>query len=244
MKNYKILISTVLLTLMMTISGCSAVSTAIKKRNLEVQTKMSDTVFLEPVNANQQVIYLQIRNTSDEQNIKVAPQIEQQLESKGYNITKDLAKAHYLIQANILKVGKSDLRDNQSLLGSGFGSGVTGAIVGASAFGGGSGMIGTGLIGGLVGVATDAMVEDTNYVMVTDVQISERAKNGVVVTEHNQATLHQGTSGSKTIISDHNTDWNRYQTRIVSTANQVNLEFPKAEPELEKGLAGAIAGIF
>ena len=244
MKNYKVLIGTGLLAVMMTISGCSAVSTAIKKRNLEVQTKMSDTVFLEPVNANQQVIYLQVRNTSDEQNIKVAPQIEQQLERKGYKITKDLAKAHYLIQANILKVGKSDLRDNQYLLSSGFGSGITGAIVGASAFGGGSGMIGTGLIGGLVGVAADAMVEDTNYVMVTDLQISERAKKGVVVTERNQATLHQGTSGSKTVTSSQNIDWNRYQTRIVSTANQVNLDFPKAEPELEKGLTDAIAGIF
>ncbi|MBQ5288933.1 complement resistance protein TraT, partial [Klebsiella pneumoniae] len=32
------------------LSGCSAMGTAIKKRNLEVKTQMSETIWLEPSN--------------------------------------------------------------------------------------------------------------------------------------------------------------------------------------------------
>ncbi|MDZ7817809.1 MAG: hypothetical protein U5K55_03925 [Aliarcobacter sp.] len=42
-----LIISTLFVGLYM--SGCGAATTAIEKRNLEVQTKMSDSVFLEPV---------------------------------------------------------------------------------------------------------------------------------------------------------------------------------------------------
>nr|WP_115314171.1 complement resistance protein TraT [Klebsiella pneumoniae] len=37
--------------------------TAIKKRNLEVKTQMSETIWLEP--SNNKTVYLQIKNTSD-----------------------------------------------------------------------------------------------------------------------------------------------------------------------------------
>lgn len=45
------------------LSGCSAMGTAIKKRNLEVKTQMSETIWLEP--SNNKTVYLQIKNTSD-----------------------------------------------------------------------------------------------------------------------------------------------------------------------------------
>jgi hypothetical protein len=38
-------------------------STAIKKRNLEVKTQMSETVWLEP--SSERTVFLQIKNTSD-----------------------------------------------------------------------------------------------------------------------------------------------------------------------------------
>ena len=38
------------------LSGCSAMTTAIKKRNLEVKTQMSQTVWLEP--SSQKTVYL------------------------------------------------------------------------------------------------------------------------------------------------------------------------------------------
>jgi copper(I)-binding protein len=45
------------------LSGCGAMSTAVKKRNLDVKTQMSETIWLEP--SSEKTVYLQIRNTSD-----------------------------------------------------------------------------------------------------------------------------------------------------------------------------------
>jgi hypothetical protein len=39
-------------------------------------------------------------------------------------------------------------------------------------------------------------------------------------------------------------DWKRYRTRVMSIANQVNLEFEEAAPDLVAGLTRSIAGIF
>ncbi|WP_275112714.1 complement resistance protein TraT [Bathymodiolus thermophilus thioautotrophic gill symbiont] len=38
--------------------------------------------------------------------------------------------------------------------------------------------------------------------------------------------------------------WKTYRTRIVSTANQVNLKFDEAIKSLEDGLVRSISGIF
>ena len=39
-------------------------------------------------------------------------------------------------------------------------------------------------------------------------------------------------------------EWKTYQTRIISTANQVNLEFEEAREALSQGLANSIGGLF
>jgi hypothetical protein len=43
------------------LSGCAAVHTSIAKKDLDVQTKMSDTVFLDPVGPDKKTIFVQIR---------------------------------------------------------------------------------------------------------------------------------------------------------------------------------------
>lgn len=234
--------------LIATLTGCAAATTAVKKRNLEVETKMSDTIFLDPVAPEQQVIFVQLRNTSDKQDLKIKGLIEQKLENRGYTVTKNPKEAHYLLQANILKAGKTDLRESQGLLASGYGGAISGAALGALASASmssdASNMAGFGLLGAAVGFAADALVEDVMFTIVTDLQISERAEDGVVVTESNTASLKQGNSGAKQVSSTKKTDWHRYQTRIMSTANQVNLEFDEAIPELENGLSQAISGMF
>ena len=98
-----------------------------------------------------------------------------------------------------------------------------------------------GLATGLIGMAADAMVEDVNYTMVTDLQISERSK--VAVTTDNIAALKQGTSGVKLQTSTEQGNRAKYQTRVVSNANKVNLKFEEAKPVLEAQLAKSIAGI-
>ncbi|HIP56097.1 MAG TPA: complement resistance protein TraT, partial [Arcobacter sp.] len=45
------------------------------------------------------------------------------------------------------------------------------------------------------------------------------------------------------IIRTKNVQWKKYRTRVVSVANQVNLNFKEAQPELVKALVKSISGI-
>ena len=90
----------------------------------------------------------------------------------------------------------------------------------------------------------DAFVQDVTYSIITDVQISERAGEGVMVTERMTQDLTQGRSGGSVLSSTEVHDWKRYQTRVMSSANRVNLDFEDAAPDLVAGLTLAIAGIF
>lgn len=90
-------------------------------------------------------------------------------------------------------------------------------------------------------MAADAMVEDVNYTMVTDVQIAERTSTKVQT--DNVAVLRQGTSGAKVQTSSETGNQHKYQTRIVSNAKKVNLKFPEAQPVLEDQLAKSISNI-
>ena len=104
MKNFLklsiFIISTLSIGLYM--SGCGAASTAIEKRNLEVQTKMSDSVFLEPVSPDKQIVYVRVRNTTDK-DIEIEDQIKKAFESKGFKVVADPDEAYFMIQANILQ---------------------------------------------------------------------------------------------------------------------------------------------
>jgi predicted nucleic acid-binding protein len=88
------------------------------------------------------------------------------------------------------------------------------------------------------------MIEDVLFTAITDVQISERVGNSIVVKEKTKSKLKQGTNGVKELTSTEKIEWKRYQTRVVSTANKVNLKFDKAAPELIRGLTQSITGIF
>lgn len=231
-------------------SGCSAMSTAIEKRNLDVQTKMSETIFLEPVSPSKRVIYVDIRNTSDK-DLNIAESIKSKLKSSGYTITDNPDNAHFMLQANILQVKKSDLRTARNALRAGFGGAVLGGAIGSVT--GSPSMYGYNPRGAVVGAAlgwitntiSNAVVKDIVYVMITDLQLKERPSEGEVIV---QTVDTSATSGTATRInqkvSGGNSKWKIYRTRIVSTANKVNLSFEDAQASLEKGLTKSIGGIF
>lgn len=231
------------ITSVFVLSGCGAMSTAVKKRNLDVKTQMSETIWLDP--SSEKSVYVQVRNTSDQDMAGLQGEIANALTAKGYKVTGSPDGAYYWVQANVLKAEKMDLRDAQGLLKTGYEGGVMGAALGAgiTAYNTSSAgaTLGVGLATGLIGMAADAMVEDTNYTMVTDLQISERSK--ATVTTDNVAALKQGTSGIKLQTSSEQGDRAKYQTRVVSNANKVNLKFEEAKPVLEAQLAKSIAGI-
>lgn len=168
-------------------------------------------------------------------------QITNELAAKGYRVSSSPDTAYYWIQANVLKAEKMDLRDAQGFLKTGYEGAAMGAALGAGITAYNSSSAGATLATGLIGMAADAMVEDVNYTMVTDLQISERSK--AAVTTDNIAALKQGTSGIKLQTSTEQGNRAKYQTRVVSNANKVNLKFEEAKPVLEAQLAKSIAGI-
>ncbi|QKJ89286.1 IncF plasmid conjugative transfer surface exclusion protein TraT (plasmid) [Paramixta manurensis] len=242
MKNRKTFVAAVAASCLV-LSGCSAVGTAIKKRNLDVKTQMSQTVWLEP--SSEKTVFLQVRNTSDKDMSDLQTMLAQDLTAKGYTITASPDAAWYWIQANVLRADKMDLRQSQGFLSTGYEGAATGAALGAgiTAYNSNSAgaTLGVGLAAGLIGLAADSMVEDVNYTMVTDLQISERTK--AAVTTDNVAALQQGSSGVKLQTSSEQGDRMKYQTRVVSNANKVNLKFEEAKPVLEAQLAKSVAGM-
>ncbi|EHF3929066.1 complement resistance protein TraT, partial [Salmonella enterica subsp. enterica serovar Newport] len=91
--NVKLMAMTAVLSSVLVLSGCGAMSTAIKKRNLEVKTQMSETIWLEP--SSQKTVYLQIKNTSDKDMSGLQAKVTKAVQDKGYTITSSPDSAHY-----------------------------------------------------------------------------------------------------------------------------------------------------
>ena len=233
--------------------GCAATKTLFKKGKLDVQTKMSETVFLDPVSPEKQIVYVDVKNTTDQE----LPGIEEDVKSRrmqnGYRVTDDPEDASFILQANVLKVGKTDPSEANSMLGGGFGGVIEGAVIGGvigGAIGGdvddfNKGTVVGALAGGVAGFLFDSMVSDVLFTMVTDIQVRERAKEGEIVSQTHDTDAPQGTSTQTTQVSSvDNVKWKIYRTRIVSVANKVNLKFEEAKPHLRAGLVRSIGGIF
>lgn len=242
------LVTAALTVVSLNLGGCAATQVAIAKRDLDVQTKMSATIFLDPVKTTDRTVFVQIRNTSDKQEFDVATEITQAVMAKGYRIVDDPDQAQFFLQANVLYVGKSSSTSSQTLLSGGYGAPLAGAITGMTAVGalGGSGhAFATGaLAGGLIETVSGSMVKDVYYSMVTDVQIKQRLPKGKQATVTSAHKLTQGTSGSENVNYQDSVDMRAYQTRIVSTANKMNLEFEEAAPPLRQGLVRSMSGLF
>jgi hypothetical protein len=230
------------------LAGCAASTTLAGKHGLDVQTKMSATVFLEPVAPGQRAVLVQVRNSSDQAAFDLQAGVEAALRAKGYRLVDDPAQAQYLLQANVLQVGRSSPSAAEQTFKSGFGGALFGGAVGALGTRAASKDSGAIIAGGLLGAAAEAVtgsaVRDVTYTIVTDLQVAERAIAGVSITESLEQDLGQGTGGVRVLRTSEITDWKRYQTRIVSTANRVNLPFEAAAPALADGLTRSIAGMF
>ncbi|PJE14477.1 complement resistance protein TraT [Legionella sp.] len=229
----------------LTLVGCAATQTALEHHTLEANTKLSKTIFLDPVSPSQKTVFVSVKNTSEE-NLTLEKPLVQALAERGYREVNNPSQAHYMIQANVLKVGKMSRSASQNALGGGYGSALAGAATGAAlgSFGNSNTVMGGGIAGGLVGLAADSLVKDVNYTVVTDVQISERVGKGVRVQEHFNSALENGTASGTYQTSSKQTNYQRYRTRVVSNADKVNLSFKDARPALEQGIVRTLACIF
>lgn len=228
------------------LSGCAAMVTALKYKDLEVGTKMSETIFLDPVSPEKRTVWIELKNTSD-QEIDLSP-LTNLLAAKGYRVVTDPEKVQYLLQVNVLFVGKTSQAAIDASLGAGYGGPLAGAIAGAG-IGAGLGdakgaAIGAGagaLAGGALEMIAGALVKAVTYAVVTDFQLSERS--AVTVAQQQTATLTQGAQTQVHQQVAETTPWKRYRSRVASTATQVNLDFNDAKPVLVERLLKSLAGI-
>ena len=96
-----------LLVTAVALGGCAAGYTAVAKRNLDVQTKMTDSVFLDPVPPAERTVYVEIRNTSDKPDLDLQQAIAGSLAARGYRVVEDPSAAHFWLQANVLQAGRN-----------------------------------------------------------------------------------------------------------------------------------------
>lgn len=239
----KPLAATCTLTILM-LSGCAAMQTSLEHKDLQGGSQLSESIMLDPVPDAQKTVHVSIKNTSD-QEINITNKVKSAIASHGYKIVSNPNRAHYLLQANILKVAQMSKSASQSALGRGYGSALSGIATGAaigSFSNSGSTTLGAGIAGGLINMAADSLVKDVNYAMITDVQVSERVREYV-----NEKTTAHITNGSSTATNQSlvkQSKLQKYRTRIVSNADKVNLKFADARPMLEDSLAKVVGGIF
>lgn len=237
------------ITMITILTGCAATQLAINKRNLEVQTKMSDTIFLNPTTDKNKTVFVQVRNTTDMTSFDLTRPVATSLQNKGYTIVDDPDKAWFVLQANVLSVEKTTYNPASTPFGS-YGAALGGAGIGALAAtagkASGSQIAGTalaaGAASGLADMIANAMIKDVYFSAITDVQIKERSKNASSVTT--QSALKNGKGTTTSVSNSEDSRYKIFQTRILSVANQVNLTMEEAEPQLETGLAKVISGIF
>lgn len=224
--------------------SCAATQTIVEHGHLSGNTKMSETIFLDPVSDKQKTAFISVKNTSDE-TIDFAKPLASALKANGYKLVKNPSAAHYLVQANVLKIGKMSKRASEEASVSKFGSTLAGVGTGValgSLSNNADAMVAGGLIGGAASIAADALVKNVNYAMITDVQISEKTAHKIK--QRTKASLKNGSTTNTVQDYSEESNYKRYRTRIVSNANKVNLKFSEAKPLLEHQVAKAIAGIF
>lgn len=229
------------------LSACASTQVAVSKRNLDVQTKMSDSLFMDPVDdENLKTIFIQARNSSDKQDFRIQQDLEASLRSKGFRVVGQQSKANFILQVNVLQVGKTDPTAAEAALYSGYGfDGIAaGGALAYLAGGSDKAIVGGSLLGGIAAVVADSFVKDVYYSVITDVQIKEKTKGGQLVNVSGMHFNRSGNSGGSTTTFEEKSNWKTYQTRVLSSANKVNLEFEEALPELKKNLAQSIANIF
>lgn len=244
--NHKRILVVAMATLLM---GCAATQLALNKRNLEVQTKMSDTVFLSPTAEKNKTVFIQIRNTTDKTDFDLSGPLRKSLEAKGYTVLSEPDNAWFILQANVLSIEKTAYDPASTPFGS-YGAALGGAGVGALAAAAGKAnnrqiagtALAAGAASGLGDMIANALVKDVYFSAITDVQIKERSKNASNVTTQSSLKNGKGTTTSVNNVED--SRYKVYQTRILSVANQVNLTIEEAEPMLQNGLTKVISGVF
>jgi hypothetical protein len=229
------------------ISGCSAIHTSVAKRNLDVQTKISTSIFVEPVSEEKRKIYLEVRSGVMEFDRNAFRQaIEEQLVSSGngYSLTDSPEQAQYRMSVFVRNLEKTTPEGAAQALSSGYQGAGAGAVASFALGGSGRDMAGAGLLAAGVGVVANAFVQDVMYLLVADIQIKEKAGKGVIVRRDSKVNTKISDDGATTQTYSEATNKKEYRTRVVTTANKANLELAEAQPLMFQKTAYAMSAFF
>jgi hypothetical protein len=230
--------------------SCAATQTYLSHKDLDVQSKTSTAIFVDPVPKDKRTIYLDVKSGVMEFDRRQFKQFvkEQftQFNDNGYQIVDDPDKAQFLMVAYVLNLEKASPTAAQEALGQGFmgGAVLAGAAVGGLGTRSLGGVVGGGVVGGAAEFITGNMVKNVTYMLVCDVQIKEKATKGVIVRKDTQIDAKVSDAGSSRQSSSEATNKKEYRTRIVTTANKVNLKLEDAQELMFKKTAYALAGFF
>lgn len=259
-KNLKYLLP--ILLVIIGFSGCATTE-------LQTQTKMTQSIFLDPVKKEQKTVFLSIKNTSGQDMSQLESKIAAKLSSKGYKIIDDPETAKYVLMTNVLFA--NNLKEANAA-SAGINGAVVGGVMGAINSGGnGNSALGAALIVGGVSAIAGKLTEDEIYRMVTDVVVRDRKDTKVyttINTAQGQSSIGQesrsgfmnsfagqikSNDGAGGKLSDNTTNqkvqqietnYIEHKTRIFSEAVKMHLKLDEALPILIDKMAEQISGIF
>lgn len=233
-KKIKTLITCIFISLI--IVSCETINTVVKRKNLEINTYMNKTIYLEP--SNDRSIYVQTKNTASQNLNKLQNKISSFLQAKGYKITFFPENAYYWVQANILRIEKTNTKTRKKLLHDCFEKNLDISVNNFNLC-----KIEEPDYFNTIDELSSTFVEDTNFVIITDLQISEHVKkSGIKV--FSQSTFLQGANSKRTETSNEINNRRHYQARILSYASQLNLNFDQIKEQIENQIARSISEIF
>lgn len=260
-----------------------------KEPSLEyIRIRMADSIFLNPPEEDTPSVYVRIRNTSGK-NIDLQGAVAEKLRTLGYKLTRNVNSATYVLQANLLfadEVSAAELaKIDETKYGFSIARTAAGLVIGAGLGAGAGALLGDGdvtgevvaggLVGGAVGAIGEALASRERsrrlaakqwikyFSLVVDIQLRERAAQGVTITGSSGSSARggggaraegQGFSGSQTSQSGYSREetqtytetsgWKRYQTRIIGQAKGKLIVFEDVRRDFAEKLADSIAGLF
>ena len=248
---FRYLATAVVIMSLVSLFGCAALHTSIAKRKLDIQTKTSTALFVDPVKREFRTVYVDIRSgvmEFDRRAFKRSVLDEFKVNDNGYRVTDDPDAAQYHMTVVVLTLEKAsptaaELALKKGYVGSGGGM-VAGAALGATTKGTAGGVVTGAILGGVGETMANAFVQDVTYMLVADVQIKEKTRKGVIVRKDSKISAKVSDAGTSTQRVSEVSNRKEYRTRIVTTANKANLDLEEAQPLMFKKTAYAMSGFF
>jgi uncharacterized lipoprotein YajG len=210
------------------LSGCFGsaskpeVESSSKKQNaLEVETLLSQSVFLRPTLLGERSMYIRFTSTADKPvDLEgLQKQLTERFRAKGFRLTSP-EQANFMLQINVLSISKTTKSLTKEAVSNGFGA----AVAVANAAIGPAGQV----VGTAAQSASNVFFKDYYFNMITDILISER-------TPRINQLKGEPSEDAK---------WKEHPTRALSSAKDTNANQDECIDSLEENLLRVLNGLF